>query len=74
MEKEIVPNVFVPILNRFNKLIDSAPSVEKVKTELLTLKADAINATKDALTSRQTAAIVDRVNYYLKGEYGKSKK
>jgi hypothetical protein len=59
------------LLNIFHGLIENTPEPKKIEGKLLALKEDAKNAAD--LTPKQREGIMDRVNNYLKGEYGNTK-
>ncbi len=65
-------NEWVTLVGLFNELIKGSPTAEAIKTELLELKETA--RLSAVLTYRQTDAIMARVNNYLNGEYGNTKK
>lgn len=65
-------STFSEVLARFNKLVENSPSPAKIMTELEELKGIALS--RGEFTFRQTAAIVERVNNYIKGDYGNTKK
>ena len=72
MSTELVPNEFSILLKGFNELAEGMPPIEKVKSGLLELKNAAKNSME--LTYRQKDAIVARVDNYLAGTYGNTKK
>lgn len=59
------------LIGKFNKLVENDPPAEKIKKELLALKAEA--STAKILELRQVSAICDRVDNYLNGTYGQTK-
>lgn len=59
------------LINEFKALIEKNPPPEKIKDQLAALKTKATHSIE--LTPRQVEGIVDRCNYYLKGEYGNTK-
>ena len=63
---------FSEVLTRFNKLVENAPPPAKIKAELEEIKS--IATTRGGFTTRQMAALTDRVDNYLKGDYGNTKK
>jgi hypothetical protein len=63
---------FTVMLKAFNELVESNPTISKVKDELNGMKEAAIAS--DELNARQKDAIVDRCNHYLNGTYGNTKK
>lgn len=63
---------FTELLARFNKLVENAPSVNKIKKELDELRT--IASTRGEFTVRQTEAIISRINHYEAGTYGNTKK
>ncbi len=67
MSTEITLDSFSILLKRFNKLVQSFPKVDDIKTDLESIKEDAIKAVD--LTGRQREAVVARVNNYLDGTY-----
>jgi len=69
--ENITPDAFTLLLRVFNKLVANMPPVEQIKAELLKLKQSAIDSTE--LNSRQTDAIVARVDNYISGVYGNTK-
>ena len=71
-EKNIAPDEFTIMLRAFNKMVESMPKAESIKNELLELKQSAESSAE--LNYRQKDAIVARVNNYLKGDYGNTKK
>ncbi len=60
------------VLNAFHSTIEGNPAPEKVSKKLNSLSEDA--KISSDLTIRQRGAIIDRVGYYLKGEYGNTKR
>jgi len=72
MKKEpMLPCAFSYMLMEFNELVSDMPPISKIDEQLFKLReAASIN---HELNSRQKDAIIDRVDNYLKGEYGKSK-
>ncbi len=65
-------NNFECIIENFNKITANQPSVNKIKDKLIEIKSFAANAS--ALTDRQKEAVIARINNYLNGSYGNSKK
>lgn len=63
-------NDFESILEVFNELIHEAPSLSKVKSEILEIKEFATTAS--SLTGRQREAITERCDNYLNGTYGRN--
>jgi len=64
---------FSELLKEFNNLVEQMPKAETIKLKLLEIKAKATDKEADYFTVRQRAAIVDRVDNYLKGIYGNTK-
>ena len=60
------------MLKVFHGIIKDNPSIESVKSKLLSLAESARNT--HILTPRQAEGIYDRCMNYIKGEYGNTKK
>lgn len=58
------------MLKIFKDTIEGEPTINSVKDDLLELKDEAINTF--LLTPAQKRGIVERVEYYLNGTYGKN--
>lgn len=71
-EKTYAPDEFTILLRAFNGLVADQPPVDKIKAELDAIKQQAERSPE--LNSRQKDAIIDRVNHYISGVYGKTKK
>jgi hypothetical protein len=63
-------NNFTELLKEFNELVDSQPTVSKIKDELLAIK---LKSSSKSLTPRQVDSIHDRVNNYINGQYNNKK-
>lgn len=73
-ETESVSNepYFKVVLKKFNDLVENNPSVSSIKSELLSIREEAINNSE--LNYRQTEAITARVDNYINGDYGSNRK
>jgi hypothetical protein len=58
-------------LASFHKIIDGNPAPDKVKDKLLGLKES--TKISNILNQRQKEAIIARCDFYIAGEYGKTK-
>lgn len=67
----LAPDAFTLLLRVFNKLAEDMPPVEKIEPELLKIRQAAISSSE--LNSRQTDAVVARVDNYINGTYGRTK-
>jgi hypothetical protein len=63
---------FSEVLTRFNKLVEDAPPVPRIKKQLDELRA--IASSRGEFTVRQSEAILSRINHYEAGTYGNTKK
>ena len=64
-------NSFPTLLSRFNELVKESPSVKSIQADLDKIKEEAKN--NSSLTGRQASAVIDRVNNYVVGKYGKNR-
>ena len=73
MRKEpIIPCVFSYMLMDFHEMIADAPAMSKIEDKLLGLRKDAeINP---ELNLRQKEAIIARIDNYINGTYGNTKR
>lgn len=62
---------FSVLLKKFNDLVKNTPPIDKVRPKLAEIKKETLLATE--LTERQQAAIIDRCNNYLNGDYAGQK-
>jgi hypothetical protein len=60
------------LIGRFNKLVEDNPPADKIKKQLIEIR-DACSKAKE-LTIRQVSAIYSRVENYLDGSYGQTKR
>lgn len=70
-KQELRPDDFEFLLKEFNDLVTGMPPKEKIKKELLELKARTNKS--DELNLRQKEAIIARIDNYLNDNYGKTK-
>lgn len=63
---------FWKLLRAFEQIIKDSPTIEKAAPLLTALKNSVKNAAD--LTFRQVEAIAERCDYFMKGEYGNTKK
>jgi hypothetical protein len=71
-EKTYAPDEFTILIRAFNALVESEPPVDKIKADLEDIKKQADSSPE--LNHRQKDAIIDRIDHYLAGTYGKTKK
>jgi hypothetical protein len=64
-------DLFPTLISKFGKLVENNPPVKSIQKELDEIKEAAKN--NSLLTGRQSSAVIDRVNNYVAGRYGKSK-
>lgn len=70
-KQELRPDDFEFLLMLFNDLVKEMPPKEKIKKELLELKARTNKS--DDLNLRQKEAVIARIDNYLTDNYGNSK-
>ena len=63
---------FTILLREFNALVKEKPPVEKIKKELLKIKAKAEKSAE--LNYRQKDAVIARCDNYINSEYGNTKR